>query len=1225
MASYGVPTRPLDIVLLVDASQSMEGEPLQQSVMAVEAFLEQIDLTMHNVALLLFSGLIEEAQPLTNDLTRLQALLRRASAQDGTAIDVALHAGREELRSSRRRPGTSALIILLSDGGSDPATALEEARLASEDGIPIVVVGFKGTDFNEALLRQLATSGFYRLAQVPEDLATLFQDLADQLNRLIATDVRIREPVNPVFEVVQESIMPQATILQQDVEWHLAWLTGEGTSPEERMKLSYRARISHWGLHQVVNEPGEIRWRDYSGMFNRRITPKGPYVLVLPPLPLVLAPLLFLALPGLMLLTWPWFRRRKKRVEPAPEEEMEIQPPPVPLPSPEKAFHEWLSRAKSLQPEWADPTRLRERPAFFIGLGYAGEKVLTHLANYLRARWGEPWPSRVQLLHIDVTEEEEEAPPTTGLPSVRLYIDKRRREKLPFGRHIGLDWFNPRYIGKPGRALGRLALFADLIEGKFQSRLWRTLEAELGDLKDISVYIIADAFSDEASGMIADVAHLVRELGQGQVTMVTLCLAAQHARWPDELSDMRRNERTFATLRELQRLQRKTPVRFPYAPGLGQPELDATSEVPLFDELVIFDGWGEETPDGYRHDISQWRAEDALLATMAECMIALLDPQISHKFYEHWTEQASLSVRLGKVPSEKVAGAMGSYTIRFPIEEMRRVLEARLVHRLLFDREMGLIGWEELDEEGQPRRRGDLDFTIPSTVEIESFLNMLGVTPSTVHRLKWDSFRRSLLDYLEEQLNQRPGLRLRWAEKFVAELRRMLPDWTEDLREIEDALQAWISATGEESKRIREDFLASFLGLEAEASETEVELEPGPLYIAWEAEWKRAREQMERVTEMPSYRALWNLSDEVELFNQFIAKAPDKPLERMRGRVRWRWIERGGKLKLALLILPLKLDKPLKERIRQSPALIAKTADEPEEVIKSLMSMARYFSRLTKATLWTFLDREDTSQLAIELERKATPLYRQRRKGLIQIRSFRYLAGPGLSEEHNLAKEILSLMQARRDVTAPGTFDFCVVSTEDPTECRLLHVKYTLPLHNMEAYVEAKEKYNPRPELHVFEEEQKATQWEKKARRKIPRGLALAFSPFFVEQIAQHGEELHLFGQCIVYGLLKIQPEALRITASEPMLEICRDLSEAPFNRAFKRFLECLKNEPDCVRRLKSALSQHKPQGYSQLVEILDQVRDKVIRPLSEREEAEAQDLALLLAKVIVDEEWEAS
>lgn len=1238
--------RSLDIVLLVDVSASMEGRPLRQAVAAADRFIQTVDLTRHRLALLLFAEEPVALQPLTDQRAPLQALLAEASAGGGTAPDLALGAARRELIGARAE--AARLILLLSDGGTDdPASARGEAERARQENISIAVVGLLGDDFNETLLRDLALAGYYRLAQSPDDLVSIYTDLGNQVNQVVASDVVVREPVNQALRVIPASVDPPAVTSSAGLEWHMAWLTATSTPV-----FAYRVMVRDVGLYPVVVDGGAIGMRDCMGDWLNLETPLGPNILVMPPLPLIALLLGLLGLLGLVFLAFGRRREPRPKVSPVPP----LAPEPVPVPSaapargflldptpPEQAFRQWVVEATPLAVESQEvaPRWLRERPALFIGLGIAGEKVLADIATYLRGRCGPHWATRarhIRLLHITVSQDDREETrirqTNLGFPQVILGLGREQKNRLSW--HRGMQWFDRACLSNPGRALGRLAVFADLVEGKAESRLWSALQACVGDLVDASVYIIADAFSDEASGMIADIAHLLKVGRPRQVARVFLGLALQNADWQNIPSAPRRNERTFATLRELQRLQRRSPVEWIYAPGLGQPELEARSLEPLFDEILLFDGRGE----GER-DVSGWAAEDALLPCMAECFIALLDKETSKAFYDIGMNQSSQPLRKGQVPLEFVVGSAGCYALRLPWEEMSRIVGARLLHKMLFDRETGIIGWEELDEKGCVCRRGEVVTPAVHPSHIEEFLSQCRLSRETAARLSGDDVYRYVCPYLEQVLNPPGPTRLRWAKEFIAALKGEIPAWADDLDRIERSLQEWLSAAGElgRPKETAEDLWASLLAPESK-SRVQEQFRPGPLYQVWQQEWLESRQILDAAGHMHARRLFWKLEDEGQLFETYIA--PNRPWERMRGRIRWKWSVHGIP-RLHLVVLPndLGADDPenrnrtIRDAILQDPlSRFAYPVREPAQLLAALKEVAQAFSQYLPLAFQERL-REMDSELAEELRKKAAPLCRRRKldpdKWPIPVESFWYFAGPSIEAVEAIAEKLRT--EVGKDLE---THHFHRLTTSsDDTECRLLHVKYVLAIYAADAYAMARSSYTPKPELHVWEEEKAIVDWENKGRRKVsPRlrerkieegGSGISFSPLFVELLARHEGAMRLLGQLFVYGILRIQvekveekKEILTVSATDDALA---DLRGKRVTEAVNTFLDLLAASPRLAGDLSGSVARHRPSAYEKKTELLDRVSEEQIRPLSERAEVEAQDVALLMAATAVDEE----
>lgn len=1230
--------RPLDIVLLIDTSGSMEGEPLRQAIAAADQFIQMLDLSTHRVAVIFFSNRIESTQHLTDQPGALRELLDTPSSGGGTAIDVGLRAGREELTSSYNRAEAQGFIVLLSDGGSKPPAALYEAELATQQGIWIATVGLLGDDFNERLLQQLATSGIYRLAQTPDDLIAIYEELGTEINRIVATDLVVWEPINRALQIDPGSVHPPANSTASGLAWHQDWLT-----ETSNIAFSYRAHVDRFGIHGVVTDTGEIRFNDCTGAPIRFESPKGPHIFVLHPLPLIVLPLL--ALLGLFLLLL-----GRKEPEPTMEEMpppvVEPTPPPIPIPrgpSSRRLFQEWLQNAESLAGEEprVSPAWLRERPVLFIGLGFAGEQVLSHVVNYLRGRCGEDWAEQaphVRLLQIDVSEREgaelELVQTTQGYSKVTVGLGSQRRRRLT--RHKGMQWITDEQVARPtGRALGRLALFANLIEGKNQSRLWSALVNTVGDLMDLSVYVVADGFSDEVSGIIADTAHLLKASRQGQISRIALCLTLQNAKWPDRLTSGRRNERVFATIRELQRLQRKSPVVWNYAPGLGQAELDDTHSWagPLFDEILFFDGLGEGT-----YDISRLSPKDALLPSIAGCLISLLDRETSERFYEFWQNEVSVPMRQGRVPWEFVVGSMGSYALRLPIEEMRRIVEARIVHKLLFDRLTGLIGFEDLTLPGEPERRGEIQPPEGEQVRLEDFWRERGITARAASRLNQEELYKNLFPFLEQRLNQTGAGQIRWAQEFVVKLQEEIPSQQAALKAVERSLQAWVAAVGESEEpqaAESEDLLTSFLGMGTETGPTtspSKEVHTGPLYHAWEQEWERSRSILDVASRMHAQDLFWKLEDEGDLFKKHIL--PDKPWERMQRRIWWRFFDRGAGPELCLLVLPHELDlqdpreyRTTRQKIERSAASYFLTVAQAERVLDALLDLTRAFSRRIKEQSLQFHLQGRASYFVKELEHKATPLCRRRyldpEKWRVPLNALRYFAGPELQGVTSIAEAFGEMLGGTKDAHF-----FHPVHTNDPTECRLLHVKHILPSYATDAYAMAQSSYTPKAELHVWQEEQIATAWEDKGQKKLsPRirdrkisegGSGIYYSPHMVELIAQEEENMRLFGQSLIYGILQLDTAALEISTNWGTLENLRGRS---FIEAAEIFLTILSKDRSLASRIASTVESRQESEEADRHALLDEIRQTYVRPLSERDEIEAQDAALLLAAVLTEEQ----
>lgn len=93
------------------------------------------------LAAVAFSSSVEWTEQLTTDYTRIRAKLLGATKYGGTKIHLGIQAARLELLSPRARAGADKVMVLMTDGNSDPVLALQEAQLAADAGITVHTIG----------------------------------------------------------------------------------------------------------------------------------------------------------------------------------------------------------------------------------------------------------------------------------------------------------------------------------------------------------------------------------------------------------------------------------------------------------------------------------------------------------------------------------------------------------------------------------------------------------------------------------------------------------------------------------------------------------------------------------------------------------------------------------------------------------------------------------------------------------------------------------------------------------------------------------------------------------------------------------------------------------------------------------------------------------------------------------------------------------------------------
>ena len=208
----GLPRRPLEAVLVLDRSGSMEHGDYQPTRIeaakaAARTFLKQIQAG-DSTALVSFNDLVSLDVPLTEDRDLSLGALRRLQPADGTAIGEGLYRAIEVLEAGAA--DSVKAIVLLSDGASNEGRAPRRAAdSAREAGIPVFTVGIgtAGDDFDEPTLRHLAevTGGEYLYAPDEEELSRVYERMGGKVINVAGVNASLEIETTGLFEVKQHT------------------------------------------------------------------------------------------------------------------------------------------------------------------------------------------------------------------------------------------------------------------------------------------------------------------------------------------------------------------------------------------------------------------------------------------------------------------------------------------------------------------------------------------------------------------------------------------------------------------------------------------------------------------------------------------------------------------------------------------------------------------------------------------------------------------------------------------------------------------------------------------------------------------------------------------------------------------------------------------------------------------------------------------------------------
>jgi tight adherence protein B len=170
-------------ILLIDASNSMQGAPITNAMAAARAFLAERKKALP-VAIVVFGPNDSVLSDFTTDAAELQAAVAQTPAtSEGTHIYDAL-VNVADLAKDQGLERTT--VVLLSDGTDVGSTTprAEALQTAADANIRVISVGLSSPQYDPETLKSLAggTGGKYVETATPAELQPIFQEIGQQLS-----------------------------------------------------------------------------------------------------------------------------------------------------------------------------------------------------------------------------------------------------------------------------------------------------------------------------------------------------------------------------------------------------------------------------------------------------------------------------------------------------------------------------------------------------------------------------------------------------------------------------------------------------------------------------------------------------------------------------------------------------------------------------------------------------------------------------------------------------------------------------------------------------------------------------------------------------------------------------------------------------------------------------------------------------------------------------------
>ena len=168
------------VVLVIDASNSMRGKPIEGAVAAARAFAEQRNANQ-SVAVVAFNSESTVVLPFTADASAIErALADPPSLAEGTKLYDAVNTALSLIDDAKIDAGS---VVVLSDG-TDTGSRADEADVvarAEQGRVRIFSVGLRSGSFSPEALETLAVGGRYSEASSARALEAVFAALGAEL------------------------------------------------------------------------------------------------------------------------------------------------------------------------------------------------------------------------------------------------------------------------------------------------------------------------------------------------------------------------------------------------------------------------------------------------------------------------------------------------------------------------------------------------------------------------------------------------------------------------------------------------------------------------------------------------------------------------------------------------------------------------------------------------------------------------------------------------------------------------------------------------------------------------------------------------------------------------------------------------------------------------------------------------------------------------------------
>lgn len=235
-----------DVVLVLDASGSMSGTPLDETKKASEKFVETVLQEDASIGVVTYDNSALTIAGFSQHESFLKSCIGNINSGGGTNIEAGLAKAEEMLSRSNAK---KKIIVLMSDGEPNEGKVGEQlisyATTLKEEEIYIYTLGFFGEISSkteaQSLMERIASPGCHYEVDDAENLIFFFNDIADQIQGKKYIYIRIACPVDVTVEKDGEKLSSKEASLNQRTDF--GSLTFEENPEQEESSSDNRIKI----------------------------------------------------------------------------------------------------------------------------------------------------------------------------------------------------------------------------------------------------------------------------------------------------------------------------------------------------------------------------------------------------------------------------------------------------------------------------------------------------------------------------------------------------------------------------------------------------------------------------------------------------------------------------------------------------------------------------------------------------------------------------------------------------------------------------------------------------------------------------------------------------------------------------------------------------------------------------------------------------------------------